>query len=195
MFYSRLLLIITICSFTMLMSCDETDDNIRNVEIYSIKDIGVLSTCEYTISKVIELKDRASWYKFGDRDILMSCKAKIEAGVRLDELKNEDIKVDGKRIKILLPYPEILSFDMDPQSIKTELESVNGLRSTFSQEEKNNILRQGEESIKANMGRTQILKQAKENARVFIENFYKELNFEEVIIEFKKPHEKEIPSS
>ena len=40
------------------MSCSQ-EKEIRNVDIYEIKNIGELSTTEYTVGKIIKLNDEA----------------------------------------------------------------------------------------------------------------------------------------
>jgi len=174
------------------MSSCKDEKPAENTDVYEIRNIGLLSTTEYTVGKVIKLKDNKAWYKYGDRNILISCKARIKAGVDLGKLSDQDIVENGKRITITLPAPEILSLSMDPNLIRTEMEDVNGFREGFSQEEKNLILVQGEQSIRDNIGETSILETAGKNARTFITDFYKQLGFDQVTVIFKQPYEKEL---
>ncbi len=173
-------------SFVLLLfSCSDSDEKPKG-EIYSIRSIGTLSTSEYTVGKVIKLNDEGEWYKLGDRKILISCKAKIKAGVNLNNIEEGDIIAEGKKITIYLPETEIISFEMDPNSIKTEMVDVTGFRFDFSQEEQNEILGQGEAAIRKDMKKLNILNDAERNAIVFIQDFYKELGYEEVIVHGKK---------
>ncbi|TNE55733.1 MAG: DUF4230 domain-containing protein [Bacteroidetes bacterium] len=175
-----------------LTSCSEKEkdkETDQEVEIFGIREIGELETSEYTISKIVELRDPPSWYKFGDRNILISCKATVRAGVDMGLIREEDIKVKGKTLYITLPQPEIMSFDMDPRHIHTEMQDVSGFRSPFTQDEKNKILKLGEKSIRANLQRTQMLELARNNAGIFVQNFYRELGFEQVVVEFIKTNE------
>ncbi|MES2556157.1 MAG: DUF4230 domain-containing protein [Bacteroidota bacterium] len=165
-----------------LNSCGTDDTPVSHKEIFEIRTIGTLSTSEYTVSKIIKLNDVGEWYKWGDRKILISCKAKIKAGVNLNKLKADDIKVTGKKIEIQLPPAEIISFEMNPDQIKTEMVDVSGFRGGFSQQEKNRILRLGEKSIRKDMKQLNILNDAETNAIVFLTDFYKNLGFEEIII-------------
>jgi hypothetical protein len=183
-------LFFTFLILVLFVACK--DDEQEKIDVYQIRTIGLLSTSEYTIGKIIELNDNKEWYKFGDRNILISCKAKIKAGIDLSKIGDKDIITNGSSITIYLPYPEILSFDMDPNTIKTEMEDVNGFRTSFSQDEKNEILALGEKDIKAKMGKTNILKNAKTNAEIFIKNFYKELAYTDIHVEFKKSYTEEI---
>lgn len=174
--------LILLALFTLsLNSCSE-EKKLRKIDVYEIKNIGILSTTEYTIGKVIKLDDNKDWYKFGDRKILISVKAKVKAGVNLMELKEDDIKVNGTSIEINLPQVQITAFEMDPSTVHTEMEDVNGFRMSFTQIEKNKILRLGEKSIRDNLKHTSIIRDGEKNAISFVENFYKQIGYKEVTV-------------
>lgn len=170
--------------FFLLFSCGE--DEVKKTEIFEIRQIGTLSTTEYTLGKIVKLDDEGEWYTFGDRKMLISCKAKVKAGVDLSKIKDEDIKINGKKIEISLPAAEITSFDMDPKLMKTEMVEVTGFRFQFTQEETNAILKKGETAIRKEMKDLNILNDAEKNATIFIKDFYKQLGFEEVIVHGKQ---------
>jgi hypothetical protein len=173
--------IYTIIALIFLAGCSE-ETKTPSVDVYEIRNIGLLSTSEYTIGKIIQLDDNKEWYKFGDRKILISCKAKIKAGINLLELKVSSIQVDGDKITIELPPVQITTFEMDPSSVRTEMVDVNGFRANFSQTEKNKILRLGEKSIRANLTEIGIKKEAEKNAIAFVHDFYEQLGYKEVIV-------------
>jgi hypothetical protein len=64
-------------------------------EVFQIREIGELSTTEYTFSKVLRVDDKVEWWKFWDRKILISCKAKGKAGIDLKAIPEKDIWVKG----------------------------------------------------------------------------------------------------
>lgn len=165
----------------LLTSCGD-EKEVHETEIYEIRSIGTLSTTEYTLGKIIHWNDEGEWYTFGDRKILLSCKATVKAGVNLNAIKESDIAVDGKKITIQLPPPEIVSFEMDPDMVRTEMTDVNGFRSDFSQVDKSKVLQKGEESIREDLKKLNILDEAEQNAKIFIVDFYKNLGFEQVIV-------------
>ena len=169
----------------LICSCSE-NVTVKESEIYEIRNIGTLSTTEYTVGKVVKLSDGGEWYKYGDRKILMSCKARIKAGIDLNEIREEDIKADGTKIEITLPQPKIVSFEMDPRLVKTEMKEVNGFRSDFSQDEKNRIMQLGEKAIRKDLKELRILEDANDNAKQFVREFYGQMGFEEVIIHESK---------
>jgi len=184
------ILFIGVLAFS-LFSCGSDDKEMKRGEVYEIRDIGTLSTTEYTLGKVIKLDDEGEWYKLGDRKILISCKAKVKAGVNLSLIKEEDIKVNGTTVEITIPAAQITSFEMDPNSIKTEMTEVSGFRFQFTQAETNDILRKGEKSIRKDLQQLNILNDAQKNARVFIRDFYKQLGFEDVIIHEREQDKKD----
>lgn len=164
-----------------ISSCGD-EKEVRETEIYEIRSIGTLSTTEYTLGKIIHWNDEGEWYTYGDRKILLSCKATVKAGVNLNSIKESDISVDGKKITIQLPPPEIVSFEMNPDLVRTEMTDVNGFRSDFSQVDKSKVLQKGEESIRKDLQKLNILDEAEQNAKIFIVDFYKNLGFEQVIV-------------
>lgn len=166
----------------LLVSCGTDDTPVNTTEVYEVRNIGTLSTTEYTVGKIIKLDDEGDWWKFGDRKILISCKAHIKAGVNLNNLKDSDIKVSGRSIEMQLPPAEIVSFEMNPDEVRTEMTDVNGFREQFSQHEKNEILKLGEKAIRKEILELNILKEAENNAVVFLNDFYKALGYEEIII-------------
>lgn len=181
-------LIILSCLF--LLSCKEGEKKLPETELHHIQMLGTLATTEYTFGKIIQLNDNKDWYRFGDRKILISTKAKVKAGVDLTKMDDKDVVIiDDKTIQLTLPAPEIVSFDMNSNDIKTEMTDINGLRFEFSQEEKVKVLKMGEESIRREMMDSNILSEARKNARIFLTDFYKDLGYENVIIEFKPSEE------
>lgn len=176
--------ILILFAILFIVSCSE-DKALPEVEVYEIRNIGELSTTEYTVGKIIKLDDKAKegeWYKYGDRKILINCKAKVKAGVDLSKIKDGDITVSGNTLTITIPPAEITSFTMDSKHIQTEMESVSGFRDGFTHTEKSRFLKQGEIAIREEILYTDIIKDAQMNAEVFLNDFYKQLGFEKVII-------------
>jgi|TARA_R110000737_G_scaffold353481_1_gene405964 hypothetical protein len=162
----------------------------RKTEVFEIREIGELSTTEFVYSKVLKIDDKPEWYKFGNRKILISCKAKVKAGIDLTAIQKEDIEIKGDNIIIYLPKAKITSFNMDPNSIKTEMAEVSGMRSSFTQEEKNTILQLGEKSIRDGLIETGIYNEAKKNVISFVTEFYQQMGFEKVTVVMKGDDEK-----
>lgn len=182
-------LVLLSCIF--LFACKSKEEELPVVDIHHIQELGTLATTEYTFGKIVQLNDDKDWYRWGDRKILISVRARAKAGVDLTKMNEQDIEVseDKKTVKLTLPPAEIVSFDMNPNEINTEMTDVNGFRTDFSQEEKMKVLQLGEKSIRREMMESNILSDAKKNARVFLKDLYQDMGYETVIIDFKPSEE------
>lgn len=163
-------------------ACSSEVDQVSLAEVYSIRNVGTLATTEYTLGKVLHWNDKGEWYKFGDRRLLISCKATVKAGINLNTMKDADFLVKGDRIEVYMPAPEIVSFEMNPEDVHTEVVDINGFRESFSQEEKMKVLKKGEVAIRKEMEQLHILDEAERNAKAFLIDFYTNQGFKEVII-------------
>lgn len=153
--------------------------------LMSIQKNGTLVTTEYVINKIIKASDNQTWYKLGDRKILMSCEARIKAGVDLQTVTAEDIVVEEKNIHIQLPPVQLFSINIPPESIKIHHLEVGLLRDAFSSSEREKLLVQAEIQIRNLTDSLGVLKTAQENASAFMMNLMKQSGYETVTINFK----------
>jgi hypothetical protein len=148
-----------------------------------LKDLAELATVEYSVTKIISYKDVA-WY--GDRKILFEAAATVKAGIDLNELTDQDIKLgNDSSVTISLPAPKILLFNMKPENMREIFNESGILRSNFSNEEKDGLLSQGEKDIRAKVGQMDILQRAARNARILLESWLKKTGFSQVHVVFK----------
>jgi len=153
------------------------------VGVRTLKDLAELATVEYSVTKIVSYKDVA-WY--GDRKILFAAAATVKAGIDLNELNDQDIKLDNdSAVSISLPAPKILLFNMKPENMREIFNESGILRSDFSNTEKDGLLSQGEKDIRAKVGKMDILQRAARNARILIESWLKKTGFTAVHIVFK----------
>ena len=146
---------------------------------------GELVTCEYTVSKVIKADDMVPW-KIGDRKILFCCNAYLKAGVDMAAYNPAKTVIDRekKSVILVLPPPKILSVNIPVEEIRQVYSRVTGLRAEFSAEERNRLLRQGEEAILLDVPRMGIIRDARENAVAFFEPLLRSLGYEDINIYF-----------
>lgn len=168
-----------LCSCTSSTISDEYDAKMRNITT------AELCTVEYTITKVVKADDKATWFKFGDRKILFTAKATMKAGISLNDMNNIKARIDNeqKSIVLTLPEPKILSFNMSPQDTHLEYEVVSLTRFNFDNAERNALLRQAEEDIRADSN-IDILKDAKTNATAFFRTLLSQIGFEDIEIRY-----------
>ena len=156
-------------------------------EIEAITAMKQLSLVEYRVSKIIKADDEGAWYKIGDRKILLSCTAYLKAGIDLATIDPDDVDIDwtGKRVTVTIPHATLLSLDMPSSEIREEYDHVTMFRHSFSAEERNALLRQGEKQIRSSVPSLGILDKADENARRFFESVFQKMGFESVEVAFR----------
>ena len=156
-------------------------------EIEAITAMKQLSLVEYRVSKIIKADDEGAWYKIGERKILLSCTAYLKAGIDLATFGPDDVDVDwtGKRVSVTIPHATLLSLDMPASEIRQEYDHVTMLRQSFTAEERNALLRQGEKQIRDSVPPLGILEKADENARRFFESVFQKMGFESVEVSFR----------
>ena len=143
-----------------------------------------LGTVEYIVKKVVKFDDQQK-YTVGERKILFNCTAYLKAGIKLDNFNENDININDKVITVYLPHAELLSFNMPAEEITTVFENYGVFRSKFNADEQNEILKKGEEDIRADIPNLGILKDAEDNAKDVFEAMLSQLGFEIINIRIK----------
>ena len=156
-------------------------------EIEAITAMKQLSLVEYRVSKIIKADDEGAWYKIGERKILLSCTAYLKAGLDLTSFDMDDVDVDrlAGRVTVTLPHAVLLSLDIPASEIRQEYDHVTMLRQSFSAEERNALLRQGEKQIRDSVPSLGILEKAEENACKFFESVFSKMGFTAVEVTFR----------
>ncbi len=50
-----------------------------------------LASVEYVVTRIIKASDNKTWFKLGERKILISCQATLTAGIDLSKITEKDI--------------------------------------------------------------------------------------------------------
>ena len=156
-------------------------------EIEAISSMKQLSLVEYRVRKIVKADDEGPWYKIGDRKILLSCTAYLKAGIDLEGFSPEDVDISlsAESVTVTIPHAILLSLDIPASEIREEYDHVTMLRSSFSVEERNALLRQGEKQIRDSVPSLGILEKADENARRFFESVFAKMGFASVEVVFR----------
>ena len=166
----------------LLFSCKGKEKKMN--EVFAMKDMSELATVEYTVTRIVKASDDQTWYKIGDRKILMSTSASIKAGIDLSQISEANVKIDGKSIDLVLPKAHIISLNMRPEDIRVEYQETGLFRDKFSTGERDILLRQGEEQIRNSTEALGVLQTAEANATLFMSNYLKSLGYERIRIRF-----------
>ena len=175
--------------YTLLLvlgvSCQNHQERMR--EVLAIREMGELATTEYTITKIVKANDNQTWYKIGDRKILIAVEATLKAGIDLQSLTAENVTVNGKQIDLVLPAPKLISMQIPPDKIHVAYEEVGLLRTGFDNAERDALLAQAEKQINAAVPETGILNTTEQNTRKVMTAFLEKLGYEQITIRFGNP--------
>lgn len=168
------------------VSCSRSPD--RALVISKLKNSAKLASVEYVVSKIITTKDQ-NWLA-KDAYFFAETEATIKAGIDLDKLKAEDIKIDGTRISILLPPIEIINFSYPAEGFKV-IEKYTDQAAIFKWNAinvaaKDDLYRQGEADIRMSLDDLGIVKTAEKNTRTLLTSILRLSGFDEIYINFKK---------
>lgn len=166
--------------------CGKSTPNETSI-ISALQDMQELATTEYTLTKVVKATDDQTWYKIGDRKILITCEAQVKAGIDFSAIDTRSVSKEGKSIRLQLPPPQIISVNLSPEKIQVAFQEIGFFRSTFTVAEQTDLLRQAEKQINEKAKSLGILEEAQRNARSWLTSYLSMLGFEEIDISFDAP--------
>ena len=171
-------------AFLCIVACNKKEAPQQKPEVLSLKEMSDLATVEYTVTKIIKANDNKTWFKVGDRKILMSCEATIKAGIDLSKLSKEDYSISDNAITIRLPQPHIVSLSIPPDKIKVEYQDIGVFRDPFKTQERDQLAAQAQAQINNSINELGILEQAKANTSLFVNRFLQQLGYTDVTITY-----------
>lgn len=158
----------------------------KDQEILALKEMNELVTVEYVVNKIIKASDNQTWYKLGDRKILMTCEATLKAGIDFSKINTDDINIKDKAITLILPHATLFSLNIKPEDIKVAYEEVGAFRDNFSSQERNMLAAQAQEQIQGSVDSLGVLQTAETNASLFVSNFLRNLGYEKISVQFRE---------
>lgn len=177
---NRFLFFITL----LLFSCSAKKEPPKPV-VFSLQQIGTLATAEYLVTRIVKADDNQTWYKIGERKILLSCTASVKAGIDFSQLKPQQVTQQEKKVFVQLPPPQLLSLSIPPENIKVAYTDVGMFRDPFSTTEINAVMKTAESQMRRQVQALDILKTARTNASAFVTQFLTAMGFKEVYVSFQ----------
>jgi hypothetical protein len=175
-----LLIIITF----LLFSCQRKKEAPNFVT--AVKETGQLVTAEYTLSKIIKANDNKTWYKVGDRKLLMSCEAYLKAGIDLRSITEENIVQNDSLVTLTLPPAAIFSLNIPADKIQVQYQHIDWTRDAFSAAEREDLLAQAQVQMQQLADSLGILKTAEENGALFLQKLLQATTTKKVVIRFQQ---------
>jgi hypothetical protein len=147
--------------------------------IQQVQTLSELVTVKYVLEKVVILDD-IKWY--GENRVLLVAHGIVKAGVDLQEIKPEDVRVEDKKIVLKLPRARITDAYLDDQKTRV-VDRSTGLLRAFDKDLEQNARRQAVDDLRIAARFNRIYEDAEERARLQLANLFHLLGYE---VEFSK---------
>ncbi len=153
------------------------------VTIMGIKSQAKLSTVEYkTVAEIYRENPPKGWVGelLGDKEkLLMLVYGDVQAGFDLEKLTDDSLWVDGTRVRLILPAPEILTTDIDFEQTHIVYYD-NGFLTKNNPDLQREALAEAEKAIQQAALQNGVLDKANAYGKLYYENFLRSLGFTEV---------------
>ncbi len=181
-----LMMVLMGCSLFLLSSCKK--DN-RSLVVSKIQSAAKLATTETIMSKVVVGTKERKWgglVTIGRADFLANTKATVKAGIDMSKLQPEDIKISEGRIELVLPSVEVLDFSYPFKDYKVDMDITrNGFLTKMTVEDHENLYRQAEIDIRANLKYMGIIEETELHTTQLMTGLLKNLGYQEIYISYK----------
>lgn len=146
--------------------------------VQQVQTLSQLVTVRYVIEKVVVQED-VKW--FGENRVLLVAHGVVKAGVNLEELQEDDLTVDGKRVRLRLPPARITDAYLDESKTQV-IERTTGLLRLFDKQMETTARQKAVVDLRTAARNAGILTDAQDRARTQLELLFRRMGFEEVEI-------------
>src|SRR5207247_9095610 len=147
--------------------------------VQQVQTLSELVTVKYVLEKVVILDD-IKWYS--ENRVLLVAQGIVKAGVDLQEIKPEDVRIEDKKVLLKLPRARITDVYLDDEKTRV-VDRSTGLLRAFDKDLEQNARRQAVEDLRRAALHNGIYGDAEERARLLLTNLFHQLGLQ---IEFSK---------
>ncbi|NPV86400.1 MAG: DUF4230 domain-containing protein [Anaerolineae bacterium] len=153
--------------------------------IHEVRALSRLETIQYSVEKIITAENRQGdlAFLFGDR-LLFVAHGTVIAGVDLGKVRPEDIWLEGDVLFIRMPQPEVFIATLDNEKSYV-YDRDTGLLTRGDIHLETSARQVAEKEIMKAAIEDGILKQAGENAEMFLTRLFLKLGYQEVVFSQK----------
>lgn len=151
--------------------------------VHEVRSLARLETIKFTLEKIITAETRQGVFEWlvGDR-LLFVAHGEVIAGVDLNKLDPEDLRVEGGVLYVRLPDPEVFVVAIDNQQSYV-YDRETGLFTKGEVDLETEARRAAELEIENSAREDGILTLAAQNAQSFLDRLFRDLGYPEVIFE------------
>jgi hypothetical protein len=157
--------------------------------VLGIRQLNELATVEQTVQSIVVVEENETIGPvtvpgvIAGEKLLLVATGEVEAGVDLDELREDDVRVVGKRVTIDLPEARILGSSLDEDGTRVYDRDQGLVKFGVNDELVEVARRRGEDNIVETARESGILGEAEQNAEESIRGLILSLGYEKVSFE------------
>lgn len=152
-----------------------------------IKQISQIDTVEMYFNEILDYREALTIndfeIPFTQKSFIFMVKAKVQSGIDLASLTEDDIQIVGKKITLTLDKAKITSKEIIEYKAYAE---KDGFFNPVTNKDTLNTLNEFLIRLNQQALDNGILDKAEENAKLVLENFLSLIGYEEVVINFKE---------
>lgn len=181
-----LIIVLTVNYFSKFKIVQKSEISISAV-LEKVKQVSQLDTVELYYNEILDFRSAIEINEieipFTEKSFIFFVKAKVQAGIDLSTLTEDDIKIEKKKITIWLNKPTITVKEILEYKAYSE---NDGFFNPVTNEDTLNMLTTFLVRLDKQAKENGILEKAEANAKLSLEGFLGLLGYEEVLILFKE---------
>ncbi len=168
----------------LFISCQ----NEKRLVVGKIKKASKLATTEFTVDKIVYGVKRKKFIwvvNLNEASFIAHSKAIIKAGVDLERLKEEDVKIEGDKISLILPNVQVINFSYPAEHFsKDTLISGDAFMNKINLRDQEKFFQEAEIDIRNSLKYMDVVEITENKTIVMLENLLKNLGYKEIYIDF-----------
>ena len=172
---------------TIFASCKKNKN--RYLVISKIQSASKLATTETTLDKIVfgTQEKKLFWLiRLNEARFVAYTKATVLSGIDLSEISADDVKIEGRKIEILLPYVRVLDFQYPFSSYRIDSSvTQNAFLNKMDIKDHEYFYQLAEMDIRNNLSHMGIRQATEDKTRILLTGLLKNLDYDEIYIRFK----------
>jgi hypothetical protein len=175
-----------IALMVLFSSCKKNE---RALVVGKIQNASDLATTEFVIDKIVfgTKTKKLALLKISEASFMAYSQAKVKAGIDLSKIKEEDIKIEGTKIRLELPPIEVINFSYPPASFVEDslISDPKVFLNKINIRDQEEFFRLAELDIRENLRYIGIVRTTQNHTRQLFQILLASLGYEEIYITFK----------
>lgn len=165
--------IISFLLISLAIGCKGAKQEAKHIT--ALQELKNFPIVEVSIREIIHLPKESN---------LLSLEASVKAGIDFTEIDTTSIHIDDDKIRLTLPKPKMISFEVDPQSLELEYHSGTRSRLPLTPDQRKNIMAAAEKQLNDKIDSLQLIRVAEEKTTAFLASYFQSIGYTKISIRF-----------